>query len=740
MAIETDYNVGFVAKLTAEEKQIQQNYRPVIGVHKWFARRPGALFRGLLLAEFTNGGSLAQSYYQSHSISGVTIADPFMGGGTTLFEANRMGCNVVGFDINPMAFWVVRQELVAVDRRALRAAAQAVIADVTCEVEELYRTRCLTCQGAVPVKYFLWVKQQRCGECRKDLDLFPGYLIAGNARHPNFVLHCPACKNLVEIAHLPPRGETVDCSRCQASFDWATGSATRNRYTCPWCDHQGRYPIELRAEGPPRHRLLGMEYHCERCGPSHQGRFFKTPDAEDLARLERAAEILRAHDRLELPTDDIPDGDETKRLHRWGYARYQEMFNERQLLSLGLLLRRIKQVPDVGARHALATVFSDSLRYQNMLCRYDTYALKCQDIFSVHGFPVGLIQCENNVLGIPGVGSGSFTHFVEKYDRAKAYCERPFETIKTKSRKQLCATPGESIDARLVTRPEELTGGRKALLVAGSIEDVAFAPATFDAVFTDPPYFDNVQYAELMDFCYAWLRLFLAEEIPQFRNGSTRSPRELTGNDTTGKDLAHFTEGLSGVFCHAARCLKAGAPFVFTYHHRTLEAYAPVVVAILDADLQCTATLPCPAEMTASLHIYGTGSSVMDTIVVCRAANDGPIEAAMGRDDLRDCLLRDQTALAEGGIPCSRGDLCCLAFGHLARAAIQSLHKAWDASCSVERKLARAGLVLQELFLRCDVGGVIREVANDPIHDQALCSASEALQPSLFDEIGQCRE
>ena len=79
-------------------------------------------------------------------------------------------------------------------------------------------------------------------------------------------------------------------------------------------------------------------------------------------------------------------------------------------------------------------VVSDFLRYQNMLARYDTYALKCQDIFSVHGFPVGLVQCENNLLGIPKVGSGAFRHFIEKYRRAKLYCEQPFETMQRGSR------------------------------------------------------------------------------------------------------------------------------------------------------------------------------------------------------------------------------------------------------------------------------------------------------------------
>jgi len=52
--IERDLDIPFIADLALREKQIQQNYRPVIAVHKWFARRPGTLFRGLLLSEFSD--------------------------------------------------------------------------------------------------------------------------------------------------------------------------------------------------------------------------------------------------------------------------------------------------------------------------------------------------------------------------------------------------------------------------------------------------------------------------------------------------------------------------------------------------------------------------------------------------------------------------------------------------------------------------------------------------------------
>jgi adenine-specific DNA methylase len=142
--------------------------------------------------------------------------------------------------------------------------------------------------------------------------------------------------------------------------------------------------------------------------------------------------------------------------------------------------------------------------------------------------------------------------------------------------------------------------------------------ASLDAVFTDPPYFGNVQYAELMDFCYVWLRKLVGRDFNSFSADSTRTPDELTGNVDMGRGLDHFTDGLSSVFQRMARALKPGSPLAFTYHHNNLEAYYPVAVAILDAGLTCSASLPCPAEMGASIHINGTGSSIIDTVFVCR--------------------------------------------------------------------------------------------------------------------------
>lgn len=728
--IETDFNVTFVARLAQREKQVQQYYRPIIGVHKWFARRPGTLFRALLLAEFSNGQPLITRFYQSNNLSPFTVGDPFMGGGTPLLEANRLGCHVVGTDINPMAYWIVRQEIADLDRQAFRETARRVTESVEAEIGRLYETTCTYCGNPhAPVKYFLWVKQQACATCDKTVDLFSSYLLAKNQRHPNYVLVCPSCGALNDLDGISDLSDKR-CVSCQFPLV-VKGPARRGSFTCPYCDHQNAYPETQR--GPLEHRLFALEYHCCECKPTHQGRFFKAPDAADISRLEEAKIRLQASDQAFIPDNEIPPGDESDRLHRWGYRTYRQLFNPRQLLGLNTLAQTLSAVQDEAIRYALLTVFSDTLRYQNMLCRYDAYALKIADIFSVHGFPVSLTQCENSVLGIPGIGSGGFRHFVEKYDRAKEYCERPFDSYPEKPKRDVFI-PGESIGARLTSSFPQHDDPRSAYLQAMSADQLALPADSLDAVLTDPPYFGNVQYAELMDFCYVWLRKHLAEEFTAFRAASTRSDEELTVNETEKRGIADFTEGLSRIFVHFARALKPGGAFAFTYHHNDVEAYFPIAVALLDAELVCTDTLPCPAEMGASIHISGTSSSVMDTIFVCRST--GKLRANRfntDRENIKGMLRYDLEKLQQAGLTPTEGDADCLLLGHIVRLAVWQLYSDWQDNIPVNSKLDRVRKGMQRVYPLDLLHRLAMETLSSLLNEDLLAHMRVQEEPSSYD-------
>lgn len=672
--IERDFDIPFVSRMALREKQIQQNFRPVIAVHKWFARRPGTLFRALLLSEFV-GGPLKDVYFRSHNLKGIRVADPFMGGGTPLLEANRIGCDIIGYDINPMACWIVRQELQYLDVEAYREAAEELRRQLESLVGHYYRTTCLECGSAgAHVKYFIWVKTLRCTKCGTEFDLYPGYLLAQNKRHPNNVIICATCGSLNEVKSRFAPGE---CNTCRHPLQLA-GPARNNRCMCPNCGANNVYPTA--AQGAPRHRMVAIEYYCPACKPHHEGRFFKKPDTGDLKRFSEAEAEWQGLQPVYVPDDAIPGGDESARLHRWGYRYYREMFNKRQLLGLELSCRLISQVKDERIRQALATNLSDLLRYQNMLCRYDTMALKSLDIFSVHGFPVSLIQCESNLLGIRrddgrSIGSGGWSNIIDKYALAKTYCNEPFEIRDLGGRRVRVSIPGEWIGDSHNTAPVEK---RNVEIYCASSTLAELPPASIDAVLTDPPYFANVQYAELIDFCYVWLRrLVTGEKI--FAKPSTRDENELTGNATLERDLLHFTEGLSTVFSHMAKALKPGSPLVFTYHHNTIDAYYPVAVGLLDAGLTCTASLPCPAEMGASIHINGTSSSVLDTIFVCRSTGSVPRRLIVSKPfDVARLVKDDLDQLKSAGVKPTQGDARCIIYGHLTRLAIWQLRWTWQ--------------------------------------------------------------
>jgi putative DNA methylase len=683
MSIEKGFDIPFVADMALREKQIQQNYRPVIAVHKWFARRPGTLFRALLLSEFVQT-PLRESFFHPNNLKGIRVADPFMGGGTPLIEANRVGCDIIGYDINPMAYWIVRQEIENLDVEAYRKVANDLVSHLDDKIGYLYCTKCLECGSeSALVKYFLWVKVQSCRYCGKEIDLFPGYLVAEDRRHPANVFLCAACGTLTEVKD---RKNPGSCNSCQSPLVHA-GPAKRNVCICPGCGRENHYPIP--ESGPPRHRMFAIEYHCSTCKAAHRGRFFKIPDDQDLHRYSEAESIWARTVPKFIPDDEIPAGDETNRLHRWGYSKYREMFNTRQLLGLELSCQAIHREPDERIRNALATNLSDLLRYQNMLCRYDSMALKSLDIFSIHGFPVGLVQCESNLLGIhngTNIGSGGWMNIIDKYAKAKAYCERPFEIRYQKQLKSLVYLPGEWIgDHRNGEAPSKR---RQVDLHCQSATSAEFPAKTLDAVLTDPPYFGNVQYAELIDFCYVWLRRLVGQTNLNFKPTSTRHPDELTGNVTMERGLAHFTQGLSSVFQRMATALKPGAPFVFSYHHNKLDAYYPIAVAIMDAGLTCSASIPCPAEMGASIHINGTASSIIDTIFVCRL--HGKVSKSLivsTPKEVADLIHEDLERLTEGNVKPTQGDIRCIAYGHLIRLAIWNLRVSWKKKKTTLEKL-----------------------------------------------------
>jgi len=690
MAVERHYSESFVARLSTREKQMQQHYRPVISVHKWFARRPGSLFRALALAEFRER-PIHHGYTEGQQLSGVCL-DPFMGGGTPLLEAARMGMSVIGYDTNPMSRWLVERELEPLDADSLAAAGERVAAAVERRVGELYKTTCLSCEAEADARYFLWVRHHRCA-CGSERPLLADTTLVstGLGRHPVEVHLCPSCLTISE--HAP--GQRSDrCPRCAERFN--SGLVAPDTVHVCGCGERYRIPPRGSIETPCQ-RLAAIDYHCQACHEPAE-RAYKTADQRDHAVLAKAER--RARRRADSwPTELIPRGVETERLLRWGYQQWVDLFGPRQLYGLGVLASTIARESDARLRAALQTVFSDGLRYQNALVRYDRQALKPTDIFAVHGFPVPRVSCEVALLGRTGRGSGGFRQILAKYVRAKRWCAAPYETVPdAKGRLHRHDTAPERLAARLVTAPDELGNGGRALLRRGSLADGEIPENSVDIVLTDPPYFANVQYAELMEFCYAWLRR-LAPETSFFDVAHAKTAQDAVG--AAGQvDLGEFTKRLAEVFVAAARALKPSGVFAFTYHHNELDAYAPLIVACLDAGLVPTKLFACPSEMRASTHIHGRHAATSDAVFILRKPPVTEAEAVdFANIDVERHVAARVRALRRGGTAVTAPDRVCLRHATLAARGMARLADGWDTT----RASDRMDVALAELGLHTDV-------------------------------------
>ena len=198
--IESDsFPFEFISQLAEMESWRKEVYRPIYHIHKWWAKRLGSVFRGILLGSaLPDSENLVEAFYRQHDFAGLTVFDPFMGSGTTIGEAHKLGFTALGRDINPVACESVRVSLGPLDRDALMKAFGQLSAGVGERIRALYQTA--DAEGHIcDALYFFWVKTLPCPACSANVDLFPTYIFVRNAypdRKPEVRVVCPECAGI----------------------------------------------------------------------------------------------------------------------------------------------------------------------------------------------------------------------------------------------------------------------------------------------------------------------------------------------------------------------------------------------------------------------------------------------------------------------------------------------------------------------------------------------------------------
>lgn len=615
-----------LGKLVKVEGRGPEISRPPLYLHKWWARRFGSIFRSILLGLLLKkNDNVWEAHYHGHDFTDVTILDPFMGGGTTLFEAVRLGANVVGCDINPVAWWTTRTSLT---QPSSWEKLQKTFDDINQEASILfgkyYETICPVClQDGATTRHVRWAHTLSCEQCGEQTTLFKSYFL-GKHKDGIWVI-CPECKFVFWSNQ--SRKQKTCCPDCKVLFQSKEGNVNRGKFTCTTCNHENdiRKAMVQRDNPIDQAKMIAILYEC----PEH-GWGLKKPTGKDLENYQEAGKtFLNEESVIAIPKQRISTENRTDpRPVNFGYRYWHQMFTPRQLLVLGWLAAQVREMSSTDVKDTFATIVSQLVNYSNVFCvPRPNRPAAISWIFRMHAFVPPTDFIENNPLGGKHA-SGTFQSLFWRSVRTSyEYRQQPVERKlddENPNQSRAVIIEKEDVKVKIVESWEELeqTSQKAALLLCQPSYDLPLPNQSISHVVTDPPFYDNVAYGELSQFNYVWLREMLGNEIPEFSTTEIKLNDELIVSKKIGKDDYFYAEGMAKVFTECHRVLADEGTLTFSFHHKSKKAWETLLYALLKAEFRVSTIHPVRSESDRSLHIMNGDTIEHDLIIVCRKATE----------------------------------------------------------------------------------------------------------------------
>ncbi|MCL5283278.1 MAG: DUF1156 domain-containing protein [Armatimonadetes bacterium] len=587
--IETDFPLRDVSEESVREKNIRHGH--ISTLHIWWARKPLAASRAMALAallpddpnrreeflrlvreispwETVNGSPEGESLVQKardlilQSFGGVPprVLDPFAGGGSIPLEALRLGCETHAMDVNPVAVLLNKCVLEYPQKfgnpirptspgdaensnllfegptdnpllDAVRRWGEWVLEEARRDLEPFYPA---DPDGSVPVGYY-WMRTIPCQNpsCGAEITLTANWWLAKKEGKRVALRVVPdRARRLVDFEIVGQDGGRHPQGLCRGhpheggdiDFDPEEGTVARAHARCPVCGGvtDDKTVRSLFREGKSGQRMVAVVLHhpvpLEKSrGSGKSYRLATKRDMETFRAAEGALEAKRERLRTEWGMDPVPDEPlplggrdkfDTCRLPLYGYLNWGDLFNARQKLSLITFAEKV--------RFAHARMIAEGCEPEFAKAVATYLAL---DYDKLATYTCSITRWRPDVISFERIFDRQAIPMVWDYGEVNPFSE---------SRGSWDIDSLIEVLQYLYNIPISRTTSR---VHHGSATEPPFPDDHFDAILTDPPYYDNVAYSDLSDFFYVWLKRTVGDLHPElFATPLTPKSREMVAD------------------------------------------------------------------------------------------------------------------------------------------------------------------------------------------------------------------